>query len=393
MKRTEDFPSEDSKVRKRLYSPPQDFDISREGSNDPTSEYAPRDTSQDATVTILNTPYPHTCSMARLLDLSLPELELISEFTHHTHPEILKANAQPDLQWMGRPDLLASSRSLKLAFLFLASSDLAQKKTQQVVGRYPQMPVNTQERLLREFTNLLKWFKYESQEPNSLFRRDDILLPTAIYVYLCGLAIGPQLLPFFTSCRQDLAGLCNSIHNTHISFSGEFQPPAVAYPVLPDRMRTLLPKEEDLWAIVDHVLVDENIPTMAERRHIRTVLSTEIYAMIELFNMDVAFRSISHLSSWCVFNTEKFNLLRQEQNPYSTIVIAYYLAYCHLFHSWGWWRDRAQYDLYDVVEYLPDYYMEYVQWPLAVVESFEWTYEDLLDGKFRMDAEKMKSFR
>jgi hypothetical protein len=46
-----------------------------------------------------------------------------------------------------------------------------------------------------------------------------------------------------------------------------------------------------------------------------------------------------------------------------------------------------------VVEYLPDYYMEYVQWPLAVVESFEWTYEDLLDGKFRMDAEKMKSFR
>lgn len=348
----------------------------------------------DTILTLLNTPDPHSCPLARLLDLTLPELELISEFTHHTHPEILRANAQPDIQWLGGGHLFASSPTLKQACLFLVSSDLAQRKAKRdAKGRYSQIPFNIQERLLREFTNLLQWFKFNSQELISSPARDDVLVTTAIYVYLCGLAIGPQLLPFFTSGHQDLAGLCYSIRNTHFSMMGEFRPPTVSYPVLPDRLRTKLPREEDLWAVVDHVMVDENIPSLEERRHIRTVISKEVYAMIELFNMDVMFKCISHLSVWSVFNNEKFKSLRQEENPYSTIIICYYLAYCHLFHSFSWWRDRAQYDLYDMVEYLSDDYVKFVRWPLKVVESFEWTQKDLWNGKFREEAAKMKSFR
>lgn len=348
----------------------------------------------DTITTLLNTPDPHICSMAQLLDLSLPELELISEFTHHTHPEILRANSLPYIQWLGGGHLIASSTALKQACLFLVSSDLAQRKAKRdSKGRFSQIPFKIQERLLREFTNLLKWFKHDSQELTLSSARDDVLVRTAIYVYLCGLAIGPQLLPFFTSGNQDLAGLCYSIQNTHVSLMGEFRSPIVNFPMLPDKLRTKLPREEDLWAVMDHVMVDENIPSLKERRHIRAVISKEVYAMIELFNMDVMSQCISHLSVWSVFNNENFKSLRREENPYSTIIISYYLAYCHLFHSFSWWRDRAQYDLYDVVEYLSDYYVKFVRWPLEVVESYQWTQKDLLSGRFREEAAKMKSFR
>lgn len=349
----------------------------------------------DTVTTLLNTPNPHACPMAQLLDLSQLELELISEFTHHTHPEILRANSQPYIQWLGGGHFIASSTTLKQACLFLVSSDLAQRKAKRdAKGRFSQIPFEIQERLLREFTNLLKWFKHSSQELTSSTARDDVPVTTALYVYLCGLAIGPQLLPFFTGGNQDLAGLSYSIHqSTHASLVGEFRSLTVNFPVLPGRLRTKLPREEDLWAVMDHVMVDENIPSLTERRHIRTVIAKEVYAMIELFNMDVVSQCISHLSVWSVFNNENFKCLRQEESPYSTIIISYYLAYCHLFHSFSWWRDRAQYDLYDVVEYLSDDYVKFVRWPLEVVESYQWTQKDLLSGRFREEAAKMKSFR
>ena len=65
------------------------------------------------------------------------------------------------------------------------------------------------------------------------------------------------------------------------------------------------------------------------------------------------------------------------------MVICYYAAYTHMWHILFWWADRSTEDVYHIMDHIPGEFHGYLQWPLEIVQSYEYNYEDLLSGRLR----------
>lgn len=339
-------------------------------------------------------------SMAKMLGLNMTELELLRFYFHESNPILCAASGSKDSVWMGNvPSLSTRSPALKKAAMTFATLHLGKNRqtsayllddgtTHQASGVPPDMkavvgyaPLHETivEQMLIEFTEALRSHKQEilnSDENNS-----EAVLATSVIIYLVAMSLGPLIpLASFAGGADLFSIVRNLLMLTTIITGQEPQssPPFQAPPE--DSVR--LPKEETLWEIVELVeLNTEYSPT--EKRRVKGILTKEINSLILLLNMDTIHQSVAHFSAWCIYWHPEFLELKEKANPYALLIICYYAAYTHMWHILFWWADRSPEDVYHIVDHIPEEFHDYVQWPLEIVQTYEYTYEDMLSGKLR----------
>lgn len=337
--------------------------------------------------------------LTNALNISRYETELMWYFCHHPNRQIVAANPKTDA-WIGSgPQKAGQAESLKQICLFMAQMELTHRgaRCKYMVNdkEYPksrgQPPKNLitgyapldearQEQFLRQFIDMLQWYRHDFVDGGPV--KYPILMVTSFLLLISCLYMGP-LVPLINSeGGGDIFGMLVAFKQRLHIYSGPAESGKSSYAVLFDENRHYLPREEDMWDIVNMVEEDERY-SLQERRELKVTLTKEVCAMIELFNMDVEAHSITHLTSWALYWNKRFVHLKEEQHPYAIMLMAYWCAYSHQFHEYQWWRDRSYFDLYDLIEYLPEEYIKHVKWPLAVVENYEYNHEDLLNGNFR----------
>ena len=339
--------------------------------------------------------------MAKIIGVDMTDLELLNFFYHFSMADILSSNQPQDYIWLKTtPSKISSHSTIRKACLLVAGMDLAQRRAQakylvnnepypseepvkdkQSITGYVQPTEKFQEFQMKQFTALLQSFHKNMTDLKSgdTTLYGDMIL-CGVFVYLAALSMGP-LVPIITyvSGQGDLLGLSRSIRSIHEIISGASltnETDTRPYPPVPDEpeKRQLLPQEEDLWNIVD----------LAETPDQHMALHKALHALIQFYNMDVDGGSISHMTAWPIFWPYSFQDLQRQRNPLALVIICYWCAYVHSFHSFPWWRDRAVEDLYTIIDELPPEYHDLVEWPLSVVQSFDLDEIDYLTGRFHI---------
>ncbi|KAG5359660.1 hypothetical protein CJU90_5496 [Yarrowia sp. C11] len=339
-------------------------------------------------------------SMAKVLGLNMTELELLRFYFHESSPILCAATGAKDSTWMGNvPTLSNRSPALKRAAMTFATLHLGKNRQAATyylhdgtehptsqgrpdmkdVAGYVPLQDRITERLLIEFTETLRAHKKEIMETNET--NCEAVLITSVVIYLVAMSLGP-LIPLanfnggadlFTIVRN-LRVITTIITGQELQSHPPFQAPAE------DSVR--LPKEEALWEIVD--LVDLNPEySSIEKRRVKGILTKEINSLIQLLNMDIMNESVAHFSAWCTYWQPEFCDLKEMANPYALMVICYYAAYTHMWHILFWWADRSAEDVYHIVDHVPEEFHGYLQWPMDIVQSYEYSYDDMLSGKLR----------
>lgn len=339
-------------------------------------------------------------SMAQVLGLSMSELELLRFYFQESSPILCAASGEKDAIWMRNvPALSNRSPALKRAAMTFATLHLgknSQKSTyllhdgsehptseglpdMHTVGGYVPLEDRVTERLLVEFTETLKEHKKELMESD--MANCEAVLVTSVVIYLVAMSLGPLIPLANFDGGSDLFSIVRNLRMILTIITGHEQqsfPPFQA----PAKGSIRLPKEESLWEIVDLVeLNTEYTPT--EKRRIKNILTKEINSLVQLLNMDITNHSVAHFSAWCTYWQPEFSELKSSANPYALMVICYYAAYTHMWHILFWWADRSSEDVLNIMDHIPGEFHGYLQWPLEIVQTYEYNYEDLLSGKLR----------
>lgn len=337
-------------------------------------------------------------SMARLIGVDLSNLELLNFFYHHSLADILSANHERDKVWIEvAPSRVGCNATIKKACLLMAGMDLAQRRApakylvdhkphptykplenKRLITGYVPPTEKFQARQIKHFSVLLRSFQKDLRDlkAGDVSQYGDMILCGTL-VFLTALAMGP-LVPLinYTPGQGDLVGLSRSIRSVHEIITGqsmtnECESP---YPILDNSDRQYLPRERDLWEIIE----------MAESREDRMVMHKTLHSLIEFYNMDIQGGCITHMTSWPIYWPYSFRDLQQARNPYALMMMCYWCAYVHSFHGFAWWRDRAVEDLYTILDELPVEYHYLVQWPIDVVNTFDLDQNDYLAGKIQI---------
>lgn len=339
-------------------------------------------------------------SMAQVLGLNMSELELLRFYFQESNPILCAASGAKDSIWMGNvPALSNRSPALKRAAMTFATLHLgknSQKSTYLLhdgsehptskglpdmnkVGGYVPLEDRVTERLLIEFTETLKEYKKELME--SEMANCEAVLVTSVVIYLVAMSLGPLIPLANFDGGSDLFSIVRNLRMILTIITGQEQqsfPPFQA----PDEGCIRLPKEESLWEIVDLVELNTEY-THTEKRRIKGILTKEINSLVQLLNMDITNHSVAHFSAWCTYWQPEFSELKNSANPYALMVICYYAAYTHMWHILFWWADRSSDDVLHIMDHIPGEFHGYLQWPLEIVQTYEYNYEDLLSGKLR----------
>lgn len=333
-------------------------------------------------------------SMARIMGLSLNELQLLRFYNEKSHPMLKLATGVNDQVWMGSvPGLASSSRALTKACMVFADMHLSHERNpyryilqgnrpllktkgrpdnmKEVIG-YSTLPEIVQERLLINFTEALTLLKAEIMELDTSAPDTTVML-TAVIVYLSAVSLHAYIpLVNFEKGGGDLFGVIRLIADMRALFLGNDAIRQSPYPV-PLVGRRYLPHENELWAITKLVK-----GMGAKERYVRNALTREIYSLIELYNLDQTNNCGAHLPAWSIYWHPSFSELKNDLNPYALLLICFFCGYLHQYHALFWWGSRLQDDLHQIVDHLPEELLRYVQWPLSEVKNYEHNHMDWL---------------
>ncbi|KAG5362837.1 hypothetical protein CJU89_1973 [Yarrowia sp. B02] len=329
----------------------------------------------------------------------MTELELLRFYFHESDPVLCAASGEQDSLWMGNiPSLSNRSPALKRAAMTFATLHLGKNRQaatyiledgsvhtnadgrpdmKQVAGYVP-LQDRVIERILIEFTEALVAHKKEimSEEMDC-----EAVLVTSVVIYLIAMSLGPLIPLANFDGGADLFSIVRNLRQITTIISGreaQAQPPFQA----PSEGSIRLPKEEALWEIVELVELDVEYSPI-EKRRVKAILTKEIHSLIQLLNMDIIYKGCSHFAAWCTYWQPEFCELKEEANPYALMIICFYAAYTHMWHILFWWSDRSPEDVYYIMDHIPEEFHGYLHWPLEIIQTYEYTYEDLLSGKLR----------
>ncbi|AOW07358.1 hypothetical protein BKA91DRAFT_131644 [Yarrowia lipolytica] len=339
-------------------------------------------------------------SMAKVLGLNMTELELLRFYFHESSPILCAASGTKDSIWMGNvPALSNRSPALKRAAMTFATLHLGKNRQtatyllndgnehptssgppdmKQVIGYVP-LQDRVTERLLIEFTETLRAHKKEIMETEA--ENCEALLVTSVVIYLVAMSLGPLIPLANFDGGSDLFSIVRNLRLITTTITG--QEPVIHPPFeAPAEGSIRLPREEALWEIVELVELNMDYSPITKRR-IKGILTKEINSLIQLLNMDILNHSVAHFSAWCTYWQPEFSDLKNNANPYALMIICYYAAYTHMWHILFWWADRSSEDVYYIMDHIPIEFHDYLQWPLEIVQTYEYNYEDMLSGKLR----------
>lgn len=351
---------------------------------------------------------PRPTPMAQLMNLDLSEYELIRFYNSDSTPMLVAATGRTQEAqgfWMENVTKLAASndalKEICMVFAtmhlghnhknatFLLKNGMEHPKDEgfpadpsQIVG-YSRLDEAVLEQLFIRFTNAVK-VHIKQIEEMTIGNFESVLL-SSVLIYLNAMSMGPYVPLFNFDGGADLFSLGRTISDLASIYSGlpANAPFYIDHELPLDEDRKKLPREEDLWAIIDFVDTDDEL-SAAEKKRIQRVLTSELRNLVYLFHMDAAGMSVSHIAAWCTFWTLDFHaLLRKEQNTYALLFVCYWCGYAHMWHVLFWWGDRIQEDLLHLMEHLPKRVHHFLEWPLQSCSRFDINYIDLLSGKMR----------
>lgn len=341
-------------------------------------------------------------SMALLLGLDLSQLELLRFYYLESVPVLCEASGKDVSRWLKNvPGLISQSPALKQACLVFASVHLNHLRggtddfhagdhvhtghhvipTRASEKGYIRLSDETMANLLSQFIQLLKLHKKELL--NLSIPTCQSALATSVIIYIIAMSLGPLMPLVNFEGGADLFQVTrNMMDITSDPTLGIVRPLQAPFYAPTDTRRVLLPREEDLWGIVQ--LVDQSTDcSEIDKRNLKFTLSCEIYSLLHLFHLDTKLHAVGHTGAWCNYWRSGFVQLRRDLNPYALLLISYYCAYTHLFHQLFWWADRTVDTVYEIVDYLPQEFKKYAEWPLQMVRRFDYGIDDLLTGKLR----------
>lgn len=346
---------------------------------------------------------PRPTPMASLLNLRLSEYELIRFYNNETTPLLVLAtgrDAEAQGLWMSNVTKLANSnealKEICMAFatmhlghnrktttyLLKGGAEGAQGSTDltEVVG-YTRLEEEVLEHMFVRLTNAVT--AHKEQIRHLTVETYESVLLSSVLIYMLAMSMGPYVPLFNFDGGADLFSLGRSIHDLSFVLADEVPTFNHSFDEPLNTEREKLPREEDLWAIIDFVDTDEELSS-TEKRRIKNILTAELKNLIGLFIMDVEAFSVSHIAAWCTFWTPNFfTLLREEMNTYALLFVCYWCGYAHMWHVLFWWGDRIQEDLLHLKDHLPERVHHFLEWPLQSCMRFDINYVELLNGKMR----------
>ncbi|CAG79172.1 hypothetical protein B0I72DRAFT_141318 [Yarrowia lipolytica] len=352
---------------------------------------------------------PRPTPMASLLNLNLNEYELIRFYNNESTPLLVAATGKnEDAQglWMANVTKLASSNNaLKEICMAFATMHMGHNRKKSIyilkdgrehpktagpltdltrVAGYTRLEEEVLEQMFIRLTNAVK--AHQLQIVNMTLESYESVLLSSVLIYLHAMSMGPFVPLFSFDGGVDLFSLGRTIHDLTFIYSDKIEPSNpfnYSFGEDSENDREKLPREEDMWAIIDFVDTDVEL-SVAEKRRIKRSLTAELNNLIMLFHMDREALSVSHISAWCTFWTPSFfRLLREEHNTYALLFVCYWCGYAHMWHILFWWGDRIQEDLLNLKDHLPERVHHFLEWPLQSCTRFDINYVDLLNGKMR----------
>lgn len=334
---------------------------------------------------------PTPTRLAPLLGLDLSQLEQLRFFYLESVPVLCEASGKDVSRWLkNAPGLINQSPALKQACLVFASVHLGHLRTSQYAPDsgnnllsmgHIRLSDEAMATLLSQFIELLRQHKKELLNLSTPSYQS--ALATSVILYILAMSLGPLMPLVNFEGGADLFQVTrNMMDITTEPTLGIVRPLQAPFFPPTDPTRVLLPREEDLWGIVQ--LVDRSTScSELDKRTLKFTLSCEIYSLLHLFHLDTKLHAVGHTGAWCNYWGSEFVKLRRELNPYALLLIAYYCAYTHLFHQLFWWADRTVDTVYEIVDYLPTEFKKYAEWPLQMVRRYDYGIDDLLTGKLR----------
>ncbi|KAG5363340.1 hypothetical protein CJU89_2510 [Yarrowia sp. B02] len=350
---------------------------------------------------------PRPVPLASLMNLDLSEYELLRFYNSDSSPLLVAATGKnTDAQgfWMANvTSLAASNPALKEACMVFATMHLGTNHKQatfmlkdggehpkddglpdfsQVAG-YSRLDNAVLEEMFVRFTRAIR--AHKQQIMTMTVETAESVLLSSVLIYLNAMSMGPYVPLFNFDGGADLFGLGRTISDLTFIFTGEVASTPFYHNAGAqlEENREKLPREEDLWDIIDFVDTDEEL-TLPEKKRIQRILENELKNLVYLFQMDAIGMSVSHIAAWCTFWTPDFHeLLRKEMNTYALLFVCYWCGYAHMWHVLFWWGDRIQEDLLHLMDHLPKRVHHFLKWPLESCTRFDINYIDLLTGKMR----------
>ncbi|KAG5366924.1 hypothetical protein CJU89_1373 [Yarrowia sp. B02] len=352
---------------------------------------------------------PRPTPMASLLNLELREYELIRFYNNESTP-LLVATTGKDTEaqglWMANVTKLnTSNKALKEICMAFATMHMGHnrksaryvlkngqehpksagppKDMRQVAG-YTRLDDEVLQQMFIQLTSAAK--AHQRQIQTMTLASYEAVLLSSVLIYLHAMSMGPYVPLFNFDGGADLFSLGRTIRDLSLVYSDKMEGRSPYYYNIDidlGEKRAKLPREEDLWAIIDFVDTDEDLSRL-EKRRIKRALTTELKNLIYLFHLDREAVSVSHIAAWCTFWTPNFySLLREEANTYALLFVCYWCGYAHMWHVLFWWGDRILDDLLYLKDHLPERVHHFLEWPLQCCTRYDVSYIDLLSGKLR----------
>lgn len=338
-------------------------------------------------------------SMAKIMNISNDNHELLHFYLEHTSPILVLVTGEKDSSWMGAvPQRSRTSPALAQACQVFAKGHQFHNKNpyryllkgerpylkargkprdmSDVIGYVPMLDEELAQ-VMVGFNEALTKLRGEIETLDETGNYESVLT-AAVIVAICAMGAG-RFIPLVnfegSGDLFSILGMVKTIEEVH--FGRQRRAPMDIWKFqVPVPGRLSLPHEEGLWDIVSLVG-----GVTAEERRVRNILQREIHTLTELYNLDLETSCVTHMTAWSTFWQPEFGDLKDELNPYALLIICYWCAYVHSYHSLFWWGDRLQEDLYCIVDNLPEELLSYVEWPLLAVTNFEHDYLDWIRKK------------
>lgn len=348
---------------------------------------------------------PHVTPMASLLNMDLSEYELLRFYNSDSSPLLVAATGDTQQKqglWMANVQHLSTSNdALKQMCLVFASMHLGYNRNDSQytmkggiehpksegppnpteIAGYTRLSDDVLEGVMILYTNAIK--AHNKQITEMTLETYESVLLSSVLIYLMSMGLG-SLVPLINfDGGADLFSIGRSIHDLTFIYTGHKPSPVVMTDIELEKDRPRLPREEDLWDIIEFVDQDPDYSS-AEKRRVKHILTTELKNLINLLALDINHHSVSHIAAWCTFWTPGFfELLRHDLNTYALLFVCYWCGYAHMWHVLFWWGDRIQDDILHLRDNLPERVHHFLKWPLKACTRFDISYVDLLSGKMR----------
>lgn len=336
---------------------------------------------------------PKPISMARMMDLSMSEYELMRFYSSDSTP-LLEAATGDDRRYHSRwinsiITLAASNDALKQTCMGFATLHLGHSRSKStytlkngfrhpkscgapdmsLVSGYTKLEDKVLERVLQIYLAAIRG--HNKQIVNMTSETYESVLLSGVMIYLLSMSLGSMVPVFDFEDGADLMSIGRSIAAIHSCYSN------LLYPIkFPMALNTdcRLPREGNYWEIIDFVDEDGDYPE-EEKARVKQVLTAELKNMKMLFSMDLELKSVTCLASWSVYWTPGFfQLLREEHNTYALLFLAQWCSYGHMWHVLFWWKDRVKDDLLYLKAHLPERVHQFFDGPLEVCSRFDVDY-------------------